>query len=59
MDIKTLEENFDKCLSLESDHYKSILKNMIEDNDYTVFHDVITYMLENNVKLEQENLIDD
>lgn len=32
------------------------LTNMQSKNEYAIFHEVITYMLENNVKLEQEIL---
>lgn len=58
MDMDTLENNLDQCLPLGTEHYRSILENMKEDKDYVIFHEVIMYMLKNDVKLEQENLID-
>lgn len=52
-----LENNQEKCKPLGSNHYKSILEGMLKDSSYQIFHSTIRYMLENNVKLEQENLI--
>ena len=54
MDIKTLEEYHEFTISLTSmdiKRLKMISKELIE------FKDIFDYMLENNVKLEQENII--
>ncbi len=32
------------------------LKNLLNNEDYREFHEVISYMIENNVTLEQEDL---
>lgn len=57
MDVPTLAENMQKCLPLGSEHYRMLLREMQCDERYYIFKDVIGYMLNYNVKLEQENLI--
>lgn len=59
MDVKTLSANSSKCMPLGTQHYIEILKQMKEDERYKIFGDTIQYMLEHNIKLEQENLINE
>lgn len=58
MDVDTLMANKSKCIPLGSEHYKKILQRMAAEDKYASFRDTIQYMLKNDVKLEQENLID-
>lgn len=53
MGVKELIEN--KLKNLTSTDKKRLNK-MLTDSKFSVFLDVISYMLENNVKLEQEIL---
>ncbi|MCH4007469.1 MAG: DUF2220 domain-containing protein [Eubacterium sp.] len=54
MDRKTLKRFRMKAAEIEADHYRGILQKMLEDPKYHVFHDTIRYMLEKNIRLEQE-----
>lgn len=55
MRVKELIENKNKLKNLTSTDKKRLNK-MLTDSKFSVFSDVISYMLENNVKLEQEIL---
>ncbi len=55
MGVKELIENKNKLKNLTSTDKKRLNK-MLTDSKFSVFSDVISYMLENNVKLEQEIL---
>ncbi len=62
MDVATLKQYSDRTISIGgastdndgSNQYLASLSKLIDDPEYEVFHDVIMYMLENHVKLEQE-----
>jgi len=58
MDEETLIANKTKCIPLGSASYKKILEQMLTEGKYKGFKDAIQYMLENDVKLEQETLIE-
>lgn len=55
MGVNELETNFIHLKPL-TENDKQRLLNLKTDNNYSMFTEVITYMLENNVKLEQEIL---
>ncbi len=57
MDLETLKEYEDMCMHIDNDRYLHILEDMIMDQRYSLFHDVISYMLEKRIRLEQENII--
>ena len=70
MDVATLKQYSDRTIPIgddsadtgkssqadsgRSDQYLASLSKLMDDPEYEVFHDVIKYMLENHVKLEQE-----
>ncbi len=58
MDVETLEHHTDSCMKITTAHYLEQLSALLEDAEYAVFHDVIRYMIEHRVRLEQENLIE-
>lgn len=53
MDTASLEKYKDYCIPLEH-KYRNRLKELLTEDDYRDFHEVIKYMVENNMKLEQE-----
>lgn len=55
MGINELEDNKNSLKSLTNNDKKKLAK-MLTNSNFTVFSEVIRYMLENNVKLEQEIL---
>ena len=57
MDKATLIEYAERCRSLEDVTYRKMLEKLLQENEYQMFHDVIRYMLTQNVRLEQEALI--
>lgn len=57
MDADTLRANADTCLTIKSDGYLHQLSVLSENPEFSIFFDVINYMLKNRVRLEQENLI--
>ncbi len=54
MDLKTLKQFEPQAAEIETDHYRGILQRMLEDPEYEIFHETIRYMLEKNIRLEQE-----
>lgn len=54
MDIATINANRDKAKML-TDSDRKRLDAQLEDSEYVYFHDVIEFMLEQNIKFEQEN----
>ena len=55
MNVAELESNVGNLKRL-TDNDKNRLSKMLNDSSFEMFHEVIKYMLENNVKLEQEIL---
>ena len=56
MDKNTLIENKIYWNSFD-DKYRELLKKLKQENKYSIFFEVIDYMLENNIRLEQESII--
>ena len=54
MGLKDIQQNkqYSKPLTVNDENQ---LKKMIGNNDYSIFQEVIQYMLENKIKLEQES----
>ena len=57
MDVNTLEENIGRCMKITDGAYLRKLEGLLEDEEYSVFHSAIKYMIENGVRLEQEALL--
>jgi len=57
MDVETLKNNEKFCIEIKSREYTEKLNALKMDKDYQIFHDVIMYMIEKGIRLEQENLI--
>lgn len=57
MDLNTMQENRERCMYITSDTYLQELKKRLDDPDFEIFHEVIRYMLEEQIRLEQEQLI--
>ena len=57
MDVETLEEYKERCLTLGGERYRGQLEKCLDDPEYACFRDVISYMLRENVRLEQETEI--
>lgn len=55
MDIEELSNKNNNFKKL-TEHDKSRLSKMLEDSRFEIFKEVIIYMLNNNIKLEQENI---
>lgn len=53
MDVATLEKYREFCLPF-NDRYAKKLRRLLEDEKYGVFHPVISYMLQEGIRLEQE-----
>ena len=56
MGVKTLQVFSKFVVPLDNEKEKEHLKNVLTDDDYYSFRHVINYMLENKVRLEQENI---
>lgn len=54
MDKETLRKNSNYLKEIEDKRYIKNLKKMLEDKDYEEFYEVIEYMIEKRVRLEQE-----
>ena len=57
MDVTTLQSNAESCMEIKTDSYLQQLSALLENPTYSVFFEVIRYMIQNRVRLEQENLI--
>ncbi|BBF43927.1 hypothetical protein lbkm_2615 [Lachnospiraceae bacterium KM106-2] len=57
MDKVTLENNINSAKTISSQKYCSKLRELLNDESFQEFHEVISYMLKYGVKLEQEVLI--
>lgn len=58
MNLETLKTHENQCMKIETESYKTQLKKLLSDDTCKVFQDVIAYMLERGIRLEQENLIE-
>ena len=56
MDKSTLVENKIYWNSFDN-KYRELLKKIKQEERYSVFFEVIDFMLENNIRLEQESMI--
>ena len=54
MDVETLQQNTDRCIPIEDERYIGLLRMIRENPEYGVFSEVLDYMLEQRVRLEQE-----
>ncbi|MGN1381678.1 MAG: Wadjet anti-phage system protein JetD domain-containing protein [Eubacterium sp.] len=54
MDLKTLQQFELRAAEIETEHYRGLLRNMLEKSEYNIFRECIQYMLEKNIRLEQE-----
>lgn len=57
MDIGTLEENMVHAMPITDSQYLEKLEVLLNDREFSVFHDVIFLMLADKVRLEQESLL--
>lgn len=57
MDVAALHSNAESCMKITSEDYLQKLSALLENPDYSMFFDVIQYMIEHRVRLEQENLV--
>jgi len=57
MDIETIKSNIDSCMAIKSEGYIQQLQALLDNPEYSMFFEVIKYMVENRIRLEQENLI--
>ncbi len=57
MDKKTLIKYQSYCMDITNQSYLTSLKELLNNKEYYLFHDVIQYMLENKIRLEQEIII--
>lgn len=57
MDVETLQANFASCMNIKTDGYIQMLMSLLKSPEYTMFYEVIQYMIEKKVRLEQENLL--
>lgn len=57
MDIVTLQKYRNKAITIEDSYHKKLAK-LKENKRFEVFWNVIDYMLQNNIKLEQEAIIE-
>lgn len=56
MNTETLFSNLDKAQDAKEEYIEE-LRTMLDDESFSIFHDVIRAMIEHKVRLEQENLI--
>lgn len=54
MDLETLKKYKERCLPLGGEKYREKLEKCLSDSEYLCFREVISYMLKENVRLEQE-----
>jgi hypothetical protein len=54
MDKETVETFRDRCMPIENDLYRKELAALRTDERYKVFWDVIDFMLDTGLRLEQE-----
>ncbi|MCF2555988.1 hypothetical protein JQM64_00285 [Fournierella massiliensis] len=57
MDVETLQANLASCMNIKTDGYIQMLTSLLKSPEYSMFYEVIQYMIEKKVRLEQENLI--
>lgn len=57
MNKQDLMENKKYAQTIDA-KYKKMLEKLKQEEKYSIFYDTIDYMLENNIKLEQESMID-
>ena len=57
MDLETIQNNREHCMEIQSELYLQNLEKLLADPGLQMFHDVIRYMLQERVRLEQEQLI--
>lgn len=57
MDVETLQNNEAACMNIKTEGYLQMLASLLKNPDYSMFYEVIQYMIEKKVRLEQENLI--
>lgn len=57
MDVETLQNNEAACMGIKTEGYLQMLASLLKNPDYSMFYEVIQYMIEKKVRLEQENLI--
>lgn len=57
MDRETLMTYEDRCGKIEQQRYLDALEALLTQDDYELFHETIRYMLEKQIRLEQEALI--
>ena len=44
-------------MNIKTEGYLQMLASLLKNPDYSMFYEVIQYMIEKKVRLEQENLI--
>ena len=54
MDLETLKKYKDRCLPLGGEKYREKLERCLTDPEFACFREVISYMLRENIRLEQE-----
>lgn len=57
MDTDIMEENIDYCENIDKEKYIQKLKKLLEDDYIKEMHDVIKFVIERRLTLEQESLI--
>lgn len=57
MDVETLQANLASCMNIKTEGYIQMLTSLLKNPEYSMFYEVIQYMVEKKVRLEQENLI--
>lgn len=57
MDVETLQNNASACMEIKTTGYLQMLSSFLHNPEYSVFYEVIQYMIEKKVRMEQENLI--
>lgn len=57
MGLSDLLGHQDRLININDDGYVKELSFLLEDPDMEVFEDVIRYMVEHRVRMEEENLV--
>ena len=57
MDGETLEKYRDNAMEIKSESYLKTLQELGQNPEYACFHDVISRMLKNRIRLEQEKIV--
>lgn len=57
MDVETLIRYENKALPLDNERYIKRLSQLLENTEYSVFHEAIRYMIKKKIWLEMENLL--